>query len=211
MIDRWTDLPFFKERLPGIVDELRRRQETGKIILPEPDRIFAALSFFKPAETRVVIIGQDPYHTPGVANGLAFSVNPGQKPPPSLMNIFKELVDDVGCPEPTTGDLTPWAKQGVLLLNTALTVEAGSPGSHKDLGWRSLIAEIIAAVSENDDVVWVLWGNHAGEFKSSIPPWHPIIESPHPSPLSAHRGFFGSRPFSRVNAALKTGRIEWRL
>ena len=164
-----------------------------------------------------MILGQDPYHTPGVANGLAFSVEIGAAIPPSLRNILKELESDLDLDWglPANGDLTPWAKQGVLLLNTSLTVAEGSPGSHANIGWRALVEEVVNEVDQLDDIVWILWGKHAQSFAPPIDGRSKyIINSAHPSPFSADRGFFGSRPFSKCNNFLremgKTA-IDWRL
>jgi uracil-DNA glycosylase len=155
------------------------------------------------AEVRVLVVGQDPYPTPGHAVGLAFSVGAGVRPVPrSLANIFTELHTDLGCPPPSNGDLTPWAEQGVLLLNRVLTVRAGAPASHRDLGWQAITARAVEAlVQRGGPLVAVLWGNQAQEVRPNLR-GVPIVASPHPSPLSATRGFFGSRPFSRVDALL---------
>jgi uracil-DNA glycosylase len=150
---------------------------------------------------KVVIIGQDPYHGYGQANGLAFSVNSGVKLPPSLFNIYKEVHDDVGCNMTLCGDLTKWADQGVLLLNTSLTVEAGKPASHKDIGWYPFVQGVVKLLNDDlDNLVFILWGKHAQEFENVIDSRkHQIIKSAHPSPYSADKGFFGSKPFSRTN------------
>ena len=162
---------------------------------------------------RVVIVGQDPYHGPGQAMGLAFSVPAGVRLPPSLRNIFKELQADTGVPAPTSGDLTPWAQRGVLLLNTALTVTDGKPGSHAKLGWTEVTDAIVRAVSqERDGVVFMLWGSHAQARAQSVDARrHHLLVAPHPSPLSASRGFFGCRHFSRANALLGAKAIDWAL
>ena len=185
-------------------------------VYPPADEVFAALHLTPYADVNVVILGQDPYHGPGQAHGLCFSVNPGVRLPPSLVNIFKELDADLGIPPASTGDLRPWARQGVLLLNTTLTVRAHEAASHQGHGWETFTDEVIAAVgAKPEPVVFVLWGSHARKKKALVDQGrHTIIESPHPSTLSAHRGFFGSRPFSAANAALETaGRppIDWRL
>jgi uracil-DNA glycosylase len=181
------------------------REERARVeVFPPATDTFAALHLTPYAAVKVLILGQDPYHGPGQAHGLCFSVRPPVPPPPSLQNIFKELHDDLGCPVPPTGDLTGWAEQGVLLLNAVLTVRARSAGSHANKGWESFTDEVIRTVSAKPDrVVFVLWGAYARRKKQLVDTGrHVVIESAHPSPLSAHNGFFGSRPFSRANAAL---------
>lgn len=185
-------------------------------VFPPHDEVFAALHLTPFADVKVVILGQDPYHGPGQAHGLCFSVNPGVRIPPSLVNIFKELETDLGIGPASTGDLRSWARQGVLLLNTTLTVRAHEAASHQGKGWETFTDEVIKTVGAKDELtVFVLWGSHARKKKSLVDgSRHTIIESPHPSPLAAHRGFFGSRPFSGANAALEAaGRrpIDWRL
>ena len=186
-------------------------------VYPEHGRVFAALKATPLSQVRVVILGQDPYPSPGHGNGLAFSVEPTVKPlPPSLRNIFKEGYEDLGedeFPWPTTGDLTPWTKQGVLLINTTLTVDAGAPKSHAKFGWSKVVEAIVRGVSKQPErVVFILWGKDAQVFKSCIElPKHAIIEGVHPSPLSASRGFFGSKPFSAANALVRGEPIVWRL
>ena len=173
--------------------------QSSSVVLPPPAQVFAALTACPPDDTRVIILGQDPYPTPGHAHGLAFSVEPDVRPlPRSLKNIYAELQSDLGA-APQDGDLRFWAAQGVLLLNTALTVEAGQPGSHAKLGWSRLTEQVLATLSDRPRA-FVLWGAHAQSFEKHITgPDHFILRSAHPSPLSARRGFFGSRPFSRVN------------
>jgi uracil-DNA glycosylase len=173
-------------------------------VYPAPADVFAALHLTPYADTRVLILGQDPYHGSGQAHGLCFSVPAGVTIPPSLANIHRELADDVGVAVPDHGNLERWARQGVLLLNATLTVRAGQAGSHQGKGWETFTDEVIAAVNAKPEhVVFVLWGSYARKKRSLIDAArHTIIESPHPSPLSAHNGFFGSRPFSRANAAL---------
>ncbi len=168
---------------------------------PEYNNIFNALKLTPYKDVKVVILGQDPYHGTGEAHGLSFSVQKGVKKPPSLKNIFKELKDDLGYDEPIDGDLTSWAKQGVLLLNSVLTVEKDKAASHKDLGWNLLTDHIIKLLNQKQEpVVFILWGNFARNKKVFITnPKHLIIESPHPSPFSANSGFFGSKPFSKTN------------
>lgn len=183
---------------------------------PPPRNRYRALELLDPADVNVVILGQDPYHGEGEAHGFAFSVPNGVKMPPSLRNIFRELADDINVPLPTETDLTRWARQGVLLLNTALTVAPGRPGSHANNGWKRVTDAIISALANSDKpLVFVLWGKHAQSKRALIPlnKSHLIIESAHPSPLSVYRGFIGSRPFSQVNNwLLKQGRdeIDWR-
>ena len=179
-------------------------------VYPPVDQEFAALHLTPYAETRVLILGQDPYHGPGQAHGLCFSVQPGVSPPPSLANIFKEMESDLGCPRPASGNLEPWARQGVLLLNAVLTVQAHRAGSHAQKGWERFTDEIISAVSAKETpVVFILWGAYARKKKALIDVTrHTVIESAHPSPLSARNGFFGSRPFSRANAALEAAGLE---
>jgi uracil-DNA glycosylase len=187
----------------------------NKNILPNKEDIFKAFSFFKPHETRVVILGQDPYHTPGYATGLAFSVPKGKKLPPSLKNIYKEIASDMGIEKDTnSGDLRHWAQQGVLLLNSVLTVQQGNPGSHRNKGWGDFTDTVIKKVSsENNNVVFMLWGNYAQKKNTLIDTSkHLVLDSAHPSPLSAYRGFFGNKHFSQANEYLKkSGRkeIEW--
>jgi len=184
-----------------------RRDHT--VYPPESD-VFNAFQLTPFDAVKVVILGQDPYHDDGQAHGLAFSVRPGVKPPPSLRNIFKELETDLGCPKPTSGDLTPWAKQGVLLLNTVLTVRAHEPHSHRGKGWEQFTDAAISAVAgKAEPVVFVLWGAPAQKKSALIDPArHTILKAPHPSPLSAHSGFFGSRPFSAVNVVLESADSE---
>jgi uracil-DNA glycosylase len=164
----------------------------------------------------VLILGQDPYHGPGQAHGLCFSVLPGVRPPPSLVNIHKELQSDLGCPPPRHGNLEHWARQGVLLLNAVLTVRAHQANSHQGKGWEQFTDEVIRVVNAKEErVVFILWGGYARRKKALVDrSRHVVIESPHPSPLSAHNGFFGSRPFSRANEALaEAGRapVDWCL
>lgn len=203
--------PYFLE-LKSFVAEERRRHT---VYPPEP-MTFAALHETSHSMTRVLILGQDPYHGPGQAHGLCFSVQTGTPVPPSLRNIYKELHDDTGLPIPSHGCLSAWASQGVLLLNATLTVRAGQAGSHQGHGWETFTDQIIRVVdAKPDPVVFVLWGSYARQKKDLITgSHHVVIESPHPSPLSAHNGFFGSRPFSHINAALRDagrGEIDWSL
>ncbi|WP_375173275.1 uracil-DNA glycosylase [Pseudooceanicola sp.] len=203
----WAELPFFDEDYPAIAAQL-----TGPDILPPAAQRFAALDLTAPEATRVVILGQDPYPTPGHAHGLAFSVEPDVRPlPRSLTNIYKEMQEDIGA-TPATGDLRGWARQGVLLLNTALSVPAGQAGAHSKLGWSRLTRQVLARLSDRPRA-FVLWGGHAQGFRDAIEgTGHLILTSAHPSPLSARRGFFGSRPFSSVNKWLKSQgetEIDW--
>lgn len=198
---------------------LAREEAAGKAIFPPAAQRLRALELTPLEAVRVVILGQDPYHGPGQAMGLAFSVPQGTRLPPSLRNIYRELETDCHVLAPPHGDLTRWAEQGVLLLNTSLSVEAGKAGSHAGRGWEALTDACVAAVAARPDpTVFILWGAHAQAKVKTIPalrdPRHCLIESPHPSPLSAHRGFFGSRPFSRANMFLARhgrGTIDWAL
>ena len=185
-------------------------------VFPPHDQVFAALHLTPYAEVKVLILGQDPYHGPRQAHGLCFSVPHGVAQPPSLQNIFAELRDDLGIEPPSHGNLEGWARQGVLLLNAFLTVRARQAASHRSAGWETFTDEVIRAVSAKPErVVFILWGAFARRKKSLVDlTRHVIIEAPHPSPLSAHNGFFGSKPFSRANAALAAaGRqpIDWSL
>lgn len=195
-------------------DFLRDELAAGRTYLPPGERILRA--FERPlADVRVLVVGQDPYPTPGHAVGLSFSVAPDVRPlPRSLVNIFKELSDDLGVTPPSTGDLTPWADQGVLLLNRVLTVAPGAAGSHRGRGWEAVTERAIhALVERGGPLAAVLWGRDAQSLKPMLAPV-PWVESPHPSPLSASRGFFGSRPFSRVNELLVhqgADPVDWRL
>ena len=191
-------------------------ERTRYTVYPPEDEVFAALHLTPYAETQVLILGQDPYHGPRQAHGLCFSVRHGVRIPPSLANIHLELRDDVGIEPPDHGNLEAWAHQGVLLLNATLTVRAGQSASHQGRGWETFTDQVIRTVSAKDrPVVFVLWGSYARRKKALIDTSrHTIIESAHPSPLSAHNGFFGSRPFSRSNAALTAAGldpIDWRL
>ncbi|MFT7476571.1 MAG: uracil-DNA glycosylase [Verrucomicrobiales bacterium] len=201
----WKDLQRF------VSDE-----RASHTVYPPPDEVFRSLHLTPYASTKVLILGQDPYHGPGQANGLAFSVRDGVKIPPSLQNIHKELEADVGLPRPAHGDLEPWARQGVLLINATLTVRAGAAASHQKQGWETFTDRIIRSVNNKPQrVVFILWGASARKKKELVDTSrHVIIESPHPSPLSAHRGFLGSKPFSRTNEALAEAGlavIDWSL
>jgi uracil-DNA glycosylase len=199
---------------------LRAEEAAGKVIYPPRGMRLAALALTPLDRVRCVILGQDPYHGPGQAHGLAFSVPDGVPVPPSLINITRELEADLGLPPPASGNLSKWARQGVLLLNNTLTVEAGKPGSHAGRGWDVITDAVVAAVAERDaPCVFILWGSHARKKASRIPALgraahHLVLTSAHPSPLSAHNGFFGSRPFSKANAFLEAngrGAIDWSL
>ena len=201
----WSDLMAF----------VAAERATSEVFPPHAD-VFAALHLTPYADVKVFIVGQDPYHGPGQAHGLCFSVRPGVRVPPSLVNIYKELQSDLGVAIPGDGNLEQWARQGVLLLNTSLTVRSGEAASHQGKGWEIFTDEVIHAVNRKTDrVVFILWGAAARKKKAFIDESrHVVIESPHPSPLSAHRGFFGTRPFSRANAALiEAGRapVDWSL
>ena len=203
-------------QLPAMDAFLAAETTAGQTVFPPRERIFAALRLTPWRDVRVVILGQDPYHDDGQACGLAFSVPDGVRPPPSLRNIFKELAADLGDPPPASGNLEPWARQGVLLLNTVLTVRAHAANSHQHQGWETITdAIIMAAAARPEPVVFLLWGASA-QRKAGLmhAPRHPVLTAPHPSPLSAHRGFLGSRPFSTANRLLVAGRrqpVAWRL
>jgi uracil-DNA glycosylase len=192
------------------------KEYSTKTIYPDKYDIFNALHYTAYKDVKVVILGQDPYHGPNQAHGLSFSVKPGVEPPPSLINIFKELKDDLNCYIPNNGYLKKWADQGVLLLNTVLTVVAGQPNSHRNMGWEKFTDRIISLLNERKDpIVFILWGKNAQSKINIINNKnHYIIKSPHPSPLSASRGFFGSRPFSKTNNFLMSiGKtpIDWQI
>jgi uracil-DNA glycosylase len=203
--------PYWAELQSFVAAERRRAP-----VYPPADDVFACLHLTPYADTRVLILGQDPYHGRGQAHGLCFSVQRGVPVPPSLVNIYEELRTDLGIEPPDHGNLEAWARQGVLLLNTTLTVRGGQAASHQGKGWEIFTDEVIRAVDAKDHpVVFILWGSHARKKKALIDARrHTIIESAHPSPLSARNGFFGSRPFSRTNAALEAAGLEpivWRL
>lgn len=194
---------------------LHREKKAGKCIYPPGNLIFNAFECTPYDKVRVVLLGQDPYHRPGQAHGLSFSVPQGIKFPPSLVNIFKELSDDIGCPFPTEGCLEKWARQGVLLLNAVLTVEAGQPTSHARIGWSTFTDAVIRTLNaEKNGLVFLLWGNYAREKKALIDTRrHYVLEAAHPSPL-ARGAFFGSKPFSKTNAILQSlgqSPIDWSL
>ena len=202
----------FKKEYYLKLREFLKKEYFTRTVYPDMYDIFNALRYTAYKDVKVVILGQDPYHEPGQAHGLAFSVLPGVPIPPSLQNIYKELHDDLGIPIPTTGCLTPWAKQGVLLLNTALTVRAHQANSHRGKGWEQFTDQVIRLLSQREEpMVFILWGANARAKKELIDGQrHLILESVHPSPLSASRGFFGGKYFSRANAFLREP-VDWRI
>lgn len=210
LLQEQAELPYWADLQAFVQSERASHQ-----VYPAPDDVFAALHITALDEVRAVILGQDPYHGPNQAHGLSFSVPVGTRVPPSLRNIFTELDADIGIARPGHGNLEAWARHGVLLLNSVLTVRAHEAGSHRKRGWETFTDSVIAAVSEKPDpVVFFLWGNFARSKAPLIARHHHIIESPHPSPLSASRGFFGSKPFSRANEALAmSGQepVDWSL
>jgi len=210
LADEFTS-PYWHELQKFVTQERSQHQ-----VFPAPENVFNALELTSFAQTQVVILGQDPYHEPGQAHGLAFSVKDGTRIPPSLRNIYKELSNDIACEIPSRGDLTSWARQGVLLLNTTLTVRSGQAASHQGHGWEQFTDHIIRELSDKTEpIVFILWGAFSRKKATLINQQrHVVIESAHPSPLSVRHGFFGSRPFSRANAVLKeNGRepINWCL
>lgn len=207
---------FEKDYMKNLKSFLKKQYDAEKTIYPRGTEYFTAMNLTPFEKVKVVIVGQDPYHGPNQAHGLSFSVKPGVPLPPSLQNIFKELRDDLGVPIPKTGYLEKWAQQGVLLLNAVLTVEGGKAASHQGKGWEEFTDRIIHLLNEHrENLVFVLWGSYAQKKGAFIDrKKHLVIESPHPSPLSAHRGFFGSKPFSKINAYLKGTNqmpIDWDL
>ena len=203
--------PYMKE----LFNQLHQQYET-EVVYPPKNEVFHAFQLTPYSEVKVVILGQDPYHGPNQANGLSFSVEAGTKLPPSLRNIFNELVEDIKCEYPSSGDLSKWAKQGILLLNTTLTVKEGQPMSHVGMGWETFTDAVLRYLNEKPTpVVFILWGKHAQSKKKLIDlNKHFVIESAHPSPLSARRGFFGSAPFSKTNEFLASkglNPIDWSL
>jgi uracil-DNA glycosylase len=206
-----TKQEYWKTLMQFVADERRKYQ-----VFPPDGDVFSALHLTPYDQVRVFVLGQDPYHDVGQAHGLCFSVKPSIPPPPSLVNIFKELHDDLGCKIPNNGCLIPWAKQGVLLLNAVLTVRAHQANSHKDKGWEKFTDAVLRAVNAKQErVIFVLWGAYARQKSGLIDlQRHVIIQSAHPSPLSASNGFFGSRPFSKINAALHAAGhapIDWQI
>lgn len=203
--------PYYKELEKFLGEEYKKYT-----IYPETKNIFAALNLVRYEDVKVVIIGQDPYHEPKQAHGLCFSVQKGVDVPPSLQNIYKELQSDLGCYIPKSGDLTKWAKQGVLLLNSVLTVRAGNANSHKGKGWEILTAKIIEELNKREKpLVFMLWGNNAKQVGANIDKQkHCVLTAPHPSPLSAYAGFFGCKHFSKANDFLKQHGltpIDWQI
>ena len=204
-----TKKPYFKK----IKDHLISDNAEGKIVLPEPKNFFRAFDLCELNNLKVVIIGQDPYHTPGVPNGLAFSVNKNQKLPPSLINIFRELESDLDVKN-YIGDLSAWSRQGVLLLNTCLSVCAGLPASHSNIGWENFTNAAIEEIQKKKNIIFLLWGKHAQQKKAFIQEDNFILEAAHPSPLSANNGFFGCNHFSKTNnllTSLGSDPIDWQL
>lgn len=197
--------PYYKKLFQTVNQEYKTR-----LIFPPADDVFNAFHLTPLRDVKVVILGQDPYHNNGQAHGLCFSVKKGVEVPPSLVNIYQELHDDLGCTIPNHGCLTKWAGQGVLLLNTVLTVRAHQANSHRDIGWEQFTDAAITALDAQDrPIVFILWGSPAQRKKAMLHnPKHLILQAPHPSPLSAYRGFFGSRPFSRTNEFLKENGLE---
>ncbi len=205
-----------KDYMRDLMSFIERELAAGKIIYPDKEEVFSAFRATPFDRVRVVIIGQDPYHGPGQAHGMCFSVKKGVRPPPSLKNIYKELESDLGIKAPDHGHLLDWAQQGVLLLNSVLTVEAASAGSHQKKGWEQFTDRVIDLLNEKKDgLVFILWGSPAQKKAARVDSQrHHIIKSVHPSPLAAHRGFFGTKPFSRANDYLTSqGReaIDWSL
>lgn len=213
---RWLGGEFEASYMQALRDFLTAEKAARKVIYPHSSNWFRAFELTPLEQVKVVILGQDPYHGPSQAHGLCFSVLPGVATPPSLINIYKELAADIGCQPVSHGHLEYWARQGVLLLNTSLTVEQGNAGSHRGRGWEIFTDRAIEVVNAHaEPSVFLLWGSHARQKKALIDTTrHLVLESPHPSPLSAHRGFFGNRHFSRANAFLEAkGRepIDWQL
>lgn len=212
LLEKDLAAPYMQE----LQEFLAAEAKSGKTIYPQTNDIFAALNLTPFSQVKVVILGQDPYHGPGQAHGLCFSVQKGVKPPPSLMNIFKELKTDVGFEMPEHGNLESWARQGVLLLNNVLTVEHGKAGSHHQKGWEKFTDKIVELLNEKrENLVFILWGSPAQKKAQAVDPKkHLVLKSVHPSPLSSYRGFFGSKPFSQANAYLKSQKlspIDWSL
>lgn len=213
----WREILSEELRCPYIFDiekTVSQERKKGIEVYPPDDQIFSAFHLTPYSKVRVVIVGQDPYHGPGQAHGLSFSVCKGIPLPPSLKNIYKELSSDLGVPAPLEGNLEPWARQGVLLLNASLSVRRGQANSHSRIGWMQFTDAVIAAVARKEEpVVFILWGNFAQKkyFKCrdlNTESRHLVIRSAHPSPLSAHNGFFGSRPFSQTNAFLESHQLD---
>ena len=206
---------FSMDYMLEIKSKLKDLSKAGTVVCPHPKNIFRALNLTPLHEVKIVILGQDPYHGQGQANGLAFSVSKNIKPPPSLQNIFKELYTDLEIQTPDHGVLDEWAKRGVLLLNATLTVTLDSPNSHKNIGWQIFTDRIIEHLGSKEKIVFMLWGSYARSKKGLINlDKNLVLEAPHPSPLSAHRGFFGSKHFSKANAYFRKNNIteiDWSL
>ena len=215
----WTDLLADEKEKPyikAIMDFLKKESAKGAIIYPPKDTIFNALKFTPFDHVKVVIIGQDPYHGPNQAHGLCFSVKHGVRPPPSLLNIYKELHDDIGFTAPKHGNLEPWTAQGVLLLNATLTVQAHNPQSHSKIGWQTFTDKVIEVLNQHaEPIVYLLWGAYAQSKEALIDTKkHLVLTAAHPSPLSAHRGFLGCRHFSKANEWLVSQSrtpVDWTL
>ncbi len=204
--------PYYRK----LYDAINAEYASGNVIYPPADDIFNAFHLTPLSHVKCVILGQDPYHEPGQAHGLCFSVQPGVEIPPSLVNIYKELHDDLGCDIPNNGYLEKWANQGVLMLNTILTVRAHKAFSHRDLGWQEFTDAVIRILNqENRPIVYLLWGAPAGRKADMLDnPNHLVLKAPHPSPLSAYRGFFGCRHFSKTNSFLEAhglAPIDWQI
>jgi len=211
----FLDTEFKQDYYNNLIKFIENEYKT-KIVYPKYENIFKAFNLLSPNKIKVVIIGQDPYHGPNQANGLAFSVTSSIKIPPSLKNIYKELVDDTNCSIPLNGDLTKWAHEGVLLINSVLTVEKGLPHSHKNRGWEIFTDSVIRKLSEDkENIVFILWGALSQKKEALLDDKkHLILKAPHPSPLSSYRGFFKSKPFSKTNEYLrlhKIKEIDWSL
>lgn len=205
-LSEYFEKPYFKQ----ITNHIKAEKALHKVIYPSGPLIFNAFSLTPFDKVKVIILGQDPYHNPGQAMGLSFSVPDGIKPPPSLINIYKELQNDIGMPLPSTGNLTPWAKQGVLLMNAVLTVRANEPASHAKIGWTDFTNDIISLLSlKKSKLVFILWGNFAQEkIKLIDHTKHKILKAAHPSPFSAHNGFFGCKHFSATNEYLVKNHLD---
>ncbi len=216
--NKWDQIlegEFEKDYFKNLIEKVEK-EYTKYRVYPPREKVFSALKLTDFDDVKVVILGQDPYHMPGQAHGVSFSVLPGVQIPPSLMNIYKEIVSDVGGYIPDNGYLVPWAKQGVLLLNTVLTVREGSPNSHKTYGWETFTDEVIKSLNNaNHRIVFLLWGNNAKAKVDLIDKTkHSILTAAHPSPLSAHNGFFGCKHFSKTNKILKENgmkEIDWQI
>lgn len=203
---------FFQSHQTMLV-EIYSKIDFSTTVFPKQEDIFNVFSLCSYSDIKVVIIGQDPYHNDGQAQGLAFSVPDNFPLPPSLKNIYTELNSDLGIKN-TTGNLIPWAKQGVFLINTALTVEKNKPMSHTKIGWQEFVIDAIKEINKKEKVIFLLWGGEAKKFKKYISSHNYIIEAPHPSPLSCYRGFYGSKPFSKINEILRNNKIpeiQWKL